>query len=316
MSGVKVTPVASFPPNSFLENITVRHDGSILITVANRYQLYYLPKPGSGAVTPQLLHTFEQSPTGFVELEHDVFYISTTTFKDGPNNLWRLSMHNFTPTAVPKPVHVLTLPNESKLLNGSCVLSPSAILCADSWADLIWRIDIPKNGRTPSARVWLKHSMLAHSQDPDKFDVPGANGIKFNHKNGNIYFTTTAQTIFGHVPVDPETLDPVGNPEDVTERWMWGDDLVLDEEAGFAYVTTHRQNTIDRIILETGVRENVVEEPLNLDVIGPTAGSWSRERGDTGRVAYFLTDGVTKNPLMMLQGSQRYFVEFPPITAL
>jgi hypothetical protein len=207
--------------------------------------------------------------------------------------------------------------HESKLLNGSCILSPSVIPCADSWADLIWRIDIPKDSSSPSARVWLKHNLLAHSQDPKKFDVPGANGIKYNHKDGNIYFTTTAQPIFGRVHVDPETLDPVGDPEDVTERWMWGDDLTLDEEAGFAYVTTHQQNTIERIILETGVGENVVGEPLNLDVIGPTAGSWSREQGDTGRVAYFLTDGGTKNPLNgVARESKVLRVEFPPTTAL
>ena len=82
-------------------------------------------------------------------------------------------------------------------------------------------------------------------------------------------------------------------------------------------MTTHRLNTIERIILETGVRENVVGEPLNLDVIGPTAGSWSREQGDTRRVGHFLTDGGTKNPLNGIAKESRVLrVEFPPTTAL
>ncbi|OCL11734.1 hypothetical protein AOQ84DRAFT_228863 [Glonium stellatum] len=255
MTGAKVTPVASFPPNFFLENLVIRHDGSILITVTNQKHLYYVPRPDSGVATPQFLHTFEHSTTGIVELGRDVFHISTTLLsEDSPNILWRLDMRNLTPTAVLEPMPVLTFPPESKVLNGFCVLSSSVILRADSWADLIWRVDILEDCSAPSARVWLKHNMLAHSDDPKKFDVPGVNGVKFNHKDGHVYFTITAQTTLGRIRIDPGTLDCVGDPEDVTERWMWGDDLIIDKEAGVAYVTTHRQNTIERINLKSIVR--------------------------------------------------------------
>jgi hypothetical protein len=63
---------------------------------------------------------------------------------------------------------------------------------------------------------------------------------------------------------------------------MWGDDLIIDEDADYAYVSTHRQNTIERIALESGVRQNVAREPLNLDMIGLTAGAWGRNTGDAG----------------------------------
>jgi hypothetical protein len=298
MSRAKVTVVAQFPPNYFLENIVVRHDGSILITVLNQKHLYYLPCPDSGLSKPLLLYNFDTCPMGIVELEHDVFYISTVSIPgDSPNTLWRLDMSTFTTTSFPTPIAVFKFPPDSKILNGACALSSSVILCADSWADLIWRVDIPEDGSAPSARVWLKHSMLAHSQDSAKHDVPGVNGLKFNKKDGHVYFTTTAQAIFGRIRVDRETLGPVGEPVDVTKRWMWGDDLIIDEEAGIAYVTTHRQNTIERVSLDTGSTVNVAGDPLNLDLIGPTAGSWARGRGDTGQVAYFITDGGIKNPL-------------------
>ncbi|CAL5873707.1 uncharacterized protein PFLUO_LOCUS7989 [Penicillium psychrofluorescens] len=206
-------------------------------------------------------------------------------------------MSTFTTASMPKPIAVLKFPPEAKILNGACVLSSSVILCADSWADLIWRVDIPEDGSAPSAHVWLKHGMLAHSQDPEKHDVPGVNGLKFNSKDGHVYFTTTAQAIFGRIRVDSATLGPIGDPVDVTKRWMWGDDLIIDEEAGIAYVTTHRQNTIESITLSTGTTVNVAGDPLNLDLIGPTAGSWGRGKGHTGQVAYFTTDGGIKNPL-------------------
>lgn len=48
----------------------------------------------------------------------------------------------------------------------------------------------------------------------------------------HLYFIATAQTIFGRIQIDPETLGPVGDPKDVTRREMWGDDLIIDEDAG------------------------------------------------------------------------------------
>jgi hypothetical protein len=66
--------------------------------------------------------------------------------------------------------------------------------------------------------------MLAHSRDPQKYDVPGVNGIEFSSREMHLYFTTTAQTIFGRIQNDPETLDPAGDLKGVTRRWMWEDD--------------------------------------------------------------------------------------------
>src|SRR5271168_4399513 len=55
-----ITTVASFPEHFFLENLAVRADGSILVTVLNHKQLWYVPAPDGGRpVTPALVHTFD-----------------------------------------------------------------------------------------------------------------------------------------------------------------------------------------------------------------------------------------------------------------
>ena len=55
-----ISPIASFPEYFFLENLAVRADGSILVTVLNHKQLWYVPAPhGSQPVTPVLVHTFD-----------------------------------------------------------------------------------------------------------------------------------------------------------------------------------------------------------------------------------------------------------------
>jgi len=82
-----------------------------------------------------------------------------------------------------------------------------------------------------------------------KPEQPGVNGIQYAPKFGHIYDTATARKLFVRVPVDPETLDAIGDPHHVSAGRM-ADDFCIDEDAGVAYVTTHPQNTIDCISLD------------------------------------------------------------------
>jgi hypothetical protein len=76
------------------------------------------------------------------------------------------------------------------------------------------------------------------------------------------------------VKVEPHTFDPEVKPE-VVGRGRMLDDFCIDQDAGFAYLTTHRQNTIDRLSLEPskndGARISIAGDPLSLAHIGPSA---------------------------------------------
>jgi hypothetical protein len=101
------------------------------------------------------------------------------------------------------------------------------------------------------------------------------------------------------VRVDQETLDPAELPEFVAGGRYW-DDFVLDEDAGIAYVTTHRENTIDRVVMQAdGNRAGfavAAGNPFTEMLVGPSSGVWGRQPSDYGRVAYFTTDGGTAQP--------------------
>ena len=74
------------------------------------------------------------------------------------------------------------------------------------------------------------------------------------------------------------------------------DDFCLDEDAGVAYVTTHRDNTIERMSLEPGrsdQSECVAGNPFDEELVGPSSAAWGRAQGEYGRVAFFTTDGGT-----------------------
>jgi hypothetical protein len=87
------------------------------------------------------------------------------------------------------------------------------------------------------------------------------------------------------VKVDPNTCDPVGEPELVGEGRMF-DDFCLDQDGGYAYLTTHRQNTIERLSLEPTKNNaktiSIAGDPFTPALIGPSAGHWGRGQGEYG----------------------------------
>jgi hypothetical protein len=127
-------------------------------------------------------------------------------------------------------------------LNGSCLIAPGILLIADCFAGLIWRADLSADGGKATARVWLKHDSMAHDPDGPMPDQPGINGVQYAANANYLYYTNTARELFMRVRVDPDTNDAVDEPEFVAGGMM-GDDFCLDEDAGFAYLATHRQNT-------------------------------------------------------------------------
>ena len=315
-TGVKLTTVATFPEQFFVENLAVRRDGSILVTVLNRQELWYVQAPGADLpVDPVLMHTFDHRPMGIVEAEPDVFYVNTM----GQATLERVDMRNWIAGTPTNTTTVLTFDDPWAALNGSCLIAPRTILVADSLGQ-IWRVDLGDDGLTATARVWLKHDTMALDPDNPLNPQPGVNGLGYASRANFLYYTSTTQKLFMRVAVDPATNEAVGEPEFVAGGTM-ADDFCIDENAGVAYVTTHRENTIDRVALQPvqpGARRDVVAgEPFTEKLIGPSSAAWGRGPTDYGRVAYVTTDGGTTAPPPdgIVRPAQLLRVEFSPLAA-
>jgi hypothetical protein len=304
----KLTVMASFPEGYFLENLAVREDNSILLTTLNQKELWYVPPSDQHTpAEPFRLHTFDQHASGIVELEPDIFYISSSNwYTTHESYLHRLDFGKWTRGASVKPEVVLAFPEAARGLNGSCAIAPGVILIADCFASLIWRVDLPPGGGKPLQEVWLRHNSVGYFPGAMKPEMPGVNGVRYSPRSNYLYYTSTAKKLFMRVPVNPDTHEPAGEPELVLAGRM-GDDFCIDEDAKVAYLTTHRQNTIDRVSLDpaknSGFTQSVAGDPLNEELtlneelIGPTSAAWSRRPGDYGRVAFILTDGGTASPL-------------------
>ena len=297
----KLTTVALFPAKSFLENLAVRDDNSVLVTSMNAMELWYVPPTtGSAPVEPLLLHIFEQPTTGIVEIEPDVFLVSTTNlYTTHESYLHRIDLRGWRLGAQIDTERVFQFPDTARGLNGSCLLAPGVVLIADCFAGLIWRIDVQPDAREMEARVWLEHDSMGYFPGKLKPEQPGVNGVRFAARTRHLYYTATAKKLLMRVPVHPATLDSAGAPELVVAGRM-GDDFCIDEDASVIYLATHRQNTIDRISMDpgdnSGFPQCVAGDPFTEELIGPSSGAWGRAAGQYGKVAFFISDGGTASP--------------------
>ena len=313
----QLTVVAEFPEHYFLENLAAREDGSILVTAQNKNELWLVPTPEDRLpVTPVLLHTFGFN-TGFVvEWKPERFLIGVAdVYRSHQAWLYALDMRGWTTGQQLSPRLILDFPEPKVGLNGGCLIAPNVLLAA-GMANLIWRVDLAEDG-TASARIWLQHDNMKNRPGEKKPEQPGTNGVQYAFKTGYLYYTTTSQQLMVRVRVDPQTLDPADLPEFIAGGRQW-DDFIIDEDAGVAYATTHRENTIDRVRLEPdGNREGrmvVAGDPFTTLLVGPSSGAWRRGPGDYGRTGYFTTDGGTAEPPDgKFRTAKLLKVEFPPV---
>ena len=313
--------IAEFPIGYFLENLAVRTDGSILVSAMNKSELWSVPPPAESLpMPPVLVHTFELMTLNMVETDKDVFYVTASdVYKSKTSRLYRLDLRGWKPGAGVNPELVLEFPEPKVGLNGGCLVARDVLLVAGA-TDLIWRVELPAGSRPASARIWLQHDNMKNRPGEKKPEQPGVNGIRYAARTRYLYYSSTSQQLLMRVAVDPLSLDPAGLPEFVAGGRYW-DDFVLDEDAGIAYVTTHRENTIDRVAMHTdGNREGFVVaagNPFTDKLVGPSSGVWSRGPRDYGRVAYFTTDGGTaQSPDGILRTAKVLRVTFPVAKAL
>ena len=297
----KLTTVALFAAKSFLENLVVRDDNSVLVTCVTTKELFYVPPwSGRGMVEPVRLYCFEQLPTGVIEIELNIFLICTgNLYTTHESFLYQLDLREWQPGSPVAPELVFRFPENAKGLNGMCLLGPGTALVADCFASLIWRVDFQPGGRDMQARVWLEHESMGYFPGKLKPEQPGVNAVRYAARTHHLYYTSTAKKLLMRVPVAPDTLDPAGAPELVVAGRMF-DDFCIDEDAGALYITTHRQNTIDRVSMDpgenSGFTQSVAGDPFTEAMIGPSSGAWSRRLGDYGKAAYFICDGGTASP--------------------
>ena len=200
---------------SFLGNLAVRSDNSVLVNSMNARKLFYIrPSSGDAPIEPVLLHRFDQPTTGLVEIEPDLLLVSTSNIHRTHESLvHRIDLPGFQAGSSVQPEMVFRFPDTARGLNGSCLIAPGAVLIAGCFAGLVWRVDVHPGGRDIQARVWLAHETMGYFPGNLKPEQPGVNGVRYAARTHHRYYTATAKKLLMRVPVDPG--DNSGFPQSV-----------------------------------------------------------------------------------------------------
>jgi sugar lactone lactonase YvrE len=284
--------VQQFPMPTWIENLAVRSNGQLLVTVITTPELHLVDPADTSR--SRLIHHFPELSglSGVIEVERDVFYVTGAKFdlqtfqtEPGTSQLWKVDMAKFDredPSAVEK---VMTL-SEMRLPNGFALLSEAdrTILAADSEVGVIFKIDLQKG--THSILIDVPETKIAENPH-----VPiGANGVKFHQ--GYIYWSSTSKALFCRVKVS-ESGEPTGDVETLEQGFVC-DDFCFDSAGNVWFA----QNVINTI----GVRKHdgpitiAVGSNTELTVAGSTACQFDRKSGNE-HILYVVTTGGLGAPV-------------------
>lgn len=285
-----VETIHEFSQNYFLENIAIRSNGGVLVTVHNRNELVYVdphypsqPKPAPAAV----IYRFDAGVSGIVEVEHDQFYISVGEIgKQGSYGVYRVDMSGFASdshgnvTSNADVEKVATVP-DALFLNGSALLSreKGIILLADSIVGSVFALDV-KSGKVDT---WLKDRQLEKVTENPM--MPGVNGIKI-HK-GHLYLSNTdSKTFLRAELLSSNTSEYTAGKVEIVQEKLNADDFAFDED-GSAYLTTHVYESVVKLDAADGKRSTVAGGLGDIVCAGTTAAAFGRTEGD--RTSLYVT---------------------------
>jgi hypothetical protein len=286
-----VHTIYEFPNETWIENIAVRANGNLLLTLISTPSLYELnpliPNPEA-----KLIHSFPPftSLLGISEIQPDVFAViagnwSTTTFTttNGSYSVWKVDL-NTPPHSPAKTEKIASIP-EASFLNGMTLLSPSSpyLLISDSGLGVVWRL----NYLTGEYKIILDSPLMKPVAGQL---LLGINGIRVLPGTNLIYFTNSFQYILARVPVyltGPEAGSASGNYT-VVATTGFADDFTFDGQ-GNAYVTQDPGDAVEVVSFEGEVKVLVGSENSTV-VEGDTADAFGRTERDRGTL-YVVTNG-------------------------
>jgi hypothetical protein len=313
-----IQTIYQFPNETWIENIAVRSNGKLLVTLITTPDIYQVD-PFS-ATEPVLVHSFSNAASvlGIAEIEPDVFGVvvgnwSTKTFAttNGSYSVWKVDLRSFKydenrrVASNASVTEIASIPDAS-FLNGLTLLSPSSpyLLIADAGLGVVWRL----NYRTAKYDVALDDALMK----PASGDIVlGVNGL--HTRNGYLYFTNNFQYLFARVPISPSGT--ATGPYEVLAYNGLGDDFAFDND-GNAYIAQDPGDALERVTPEGIV--TVLAGNTNSTILeGDTAAAFGRTEWDRD-ILYVVTNGGISGPVAEtnIVGGKVLRVNVPALLAL
>ncbi|KIN03259.1 hypothetical protein OIDMADRAFT_27698 [Oidiodendron maius Zn] len=285
--------IHKFPDPTWLENLAVRPDNTILASLGIPSASVYLVDPRDGSST--LVHTFSSVTglAGIAALGHDTYYIAganvsfaTLTGVKGSVSIFELDMRSFNSKngSGAQVKKVVDIP-ESVLPNGVTTLSSQekTILVADSSLGVVFNVDV-------AARTYDIAVDIPELKPPAGAFPIGVNGIKIH--DGWLYYTNTAQQTVGRVHIHRNGT--VYGTVEVLATGVLPDDFAVDKE-GRLWIAMNFRNQLSVLVPSSGNMVSVLGAEAQLTLPGPTSCAFGR-RG-LEEVLFVATSGGLASPI-------------------
>lgn len=317
--------IATFPVRTFLENIAIRANGTLLVSSMLAGEIFFLnPNAEDPQSTLKKVHTFAMEGTGADEEEggeyghgmvaeaivedfrnKDHFY--TFSGKHGKTGSWaifKIDMSLFEQRGTASVDKIADIPRARWLNGATFIPGTSKVVVADSLQGQLISCDLD----TGDVTNWLEHSLLA--KFTDRLPWPGVNGVQ--RCRGHIFVTSSDRALLLRTQLSESTGKYIQDSLTIMAEGVARDDLAFDEE-GSAYVATNPQQTVlkfpgvgfkdakmstERFIVAGGWKA--------AETAGPIAVAFGRTESDN-KVVYVVTTGGLINPIGAAPGPARVF---------
>lgn len=251
-SNIKPLPnirsLAQFPNNTWIENVAVRSNGLVLVTLVTSPEIYQID-PFELNPKLELVATFPDAEAvlGIQEIEEDVFAITKGNFSiftgHGDARSWSVWKVDFRHRILPLISRIADVP-EAMFLNGITTVREGSdiVLIADSVGGVIWRLNV----KTASYDVVLNTT----ATQPIGTVLTGGFGVNGVHTRGGFLYFTNTNLGFFRVPVHRDGTI-AGAVEELAE-FIRGDDFTFDPE-GTAYVARGAVDLISKVFPDGSV---------------------------------------------------------------
>lgn len=263
---VPAQTVATFPVNTFLENIAVATDGTLYVTSHENGKIVRITPNGE-----QSDYATVTGKVAGIAFAQDGSLIVSGWDSQGVPTVFRIGID----APLENRVETLVSLPEALFLNGIVQLSGNRFLIADSYRGAIWELDAAQG----TAQIWLEHPLLARRTADSQ--IPAVNGMKIFQNR--LYVSNTDRMLLLQIPIDA-----AGNPGE-PETWLEQvniDDFAFDAE-GNLYGATHIYNSLVRIS-PTGQVTTLAEAEQGM--IGSTAVAFGQTAADRTSL-YVVTNG-------------------------
>jgi hypothetical protein len=295
------TLLYQFPNGTWIENIAVRSNNQLLLTLLSTPDLYAFD-PSMPNSKPALIHTFSNATAvfGIAEYEPDVFAVSVGnyTFRAGATYgtfaMYKVDFSTCADNSTAKPSVSLIAPvPQAGLINGICALpnDPGALLLGDINKGQVYRLDT----HTAEVSIAIPPTNPLVAIANGTFGNVGVNGI---HPLGHfLYALNTGSGVYGKITITSEGTPVPGTHPVIISHAANGtnwDDFALDRH-GNAYAVTSSGNTVVKITPD-GKQILLAGHANSTEIAEPTSAALSRGDIDEKKL-YVVTGGGALGPI-------------------